>query len=104
MNRYNANDTMRLLAKQNMVEVAELAPDIGSIVRDIMTASGIPNELIGSEMIGMGVDIILYGAILGKRIERKRNKSKYGLTEPQKNYMRIILEDVQKDNQKGGVA
>lgn len=104
MSRYNANDTMRLLARQNMVEVAELAPNISSIIRDIMTASGMPNEFIGSKMIEMGVDIILYGIILGKRIERKRNKSKYGLTEPQKNYMRIILEDVQKDNQKGGAA
>lgn len=102
MNRYSLNDTMKLLAKQNVVEVAEVAPNAGDIVRDIMTANGIPSEFVSSEMLGMGIDIILFGVILGKRIERRRNKSKYGLTEPQRHYMKIILEDVQKDNQKGG--
>lgn len=103
MSRYTANATMKLLAKQNMAEVARIAPNAGDIIKDIMTANGIPGEFIGNEMLNMGVDIILFGVILGKRLERQRNKSKYGLTEPQRHYMRIILEDVQKDNQKGGV-
>lgn len=102
MSRYNANGTMRLIAKQDVAEVYEVAPNTGDVIRDIVTAIGIPNIYSENGMMEVGLDIILYGVILGKRIERQRNKSKYGLTAPQRRYIKVILEDVQKDNQKGG--
>lgn len=54
-------------------------------------------------MLGMGIDIILYGVMLGKRLERQRNKRKYGLSADQRNYIKIILEDIMNENQKGGI-
>lgn len=54
-------------------------------------------------MLGMGIDIILYGVMLGKRLERQRNKRKYGLNADQRNYIKIILEDIMNENQKGGI-
>lgn len=104
MSRYKINDTMKILAKQSMAEVAAIAPDAPTKIKDIMTANGMPNEFIGSNMLNMGIDIILYGVMLGKRLERQRNKHKYGLTVDQCNYMRIILEDIMKENQKGGAS
>ena len=54
-------------------------------------------------MLGMGIDIILYGVMLGKRLERQRSKRKYGLNADQRNYIKIILEDIMNENQKGGI-
>ena len=68
-----------------------------------MTANGFPEEFVSNHMIGMGSDIILYGVILGKRIERQRNKLKYGLSDEQRSYLRIILETVQKEKQRGRI-
>ena len=99
MFKYNANDTMKLLRKQNIMELGNIEENFWGVIRDIMTANGIPEEFIGNKMFMMGVNIVQYGAILGKRIERQRNKSKYGLSESQRDYMRTILEIVQNNNQ-----
>lgn len=99
MFKYDANDIMRLLRKQNLAEPGNIEPYFINEVKDIMTANGIPEEWIGNKMLMMGVDIVQYGVILGKRIERQRNKSKYGLSESQRDYMRAILEIVQNNNQ-----
>lgn len=99
MFKYDANDIMRLLGKQNLAEPGNIEPYFINEVKDIMTANGIPEEWIGNKMLMMGVDIVQYGVILGKRIERQRNKSKYGLSESQRDYMRTILEIVQNDTQ-----
>ena len=101
--KYKANGTMKILAKQDIAEVTDIAPDIEKKIRDIMTANGIPIDFIGSKMFGMGIDIILYGVMLGKRLERQRNKHKYGLNADQRNYIKIILEDIMNENQKGGI-
>ncbi len=69
------------------------------VVKDIMTANGIPEEFIGNKLFMMGINIVQYGVTLGKRIERQRNKSKYGLSASQRDYMRAILEIVQNNNQ-----
>lgn len=99
MFKYDANDTMKLLGKQNIIELGNIEPYFIKEIKDIMTANGIPEEFIGNKMLMMGVNIAQYGAILGKRIERQRNKSKYGLSESQRDYMRTILEIVQNDRQ-----
>lgn len=99
MFKYDANDTMRLLGKQNLAELGEIEPYFINEVKDIMTANGIPEEFIGNKLFMMGINIVQYGVILGKRIERQRNKSKYGLSESQRDYMRAILEIVQNNNQ-----
>ena len=99
MFKYDANDTMRLLGKQNLAELGEIEPYFINEIKDIMTANGIPEEWIGDKMLIMGVNIVQYGAILGKRIERQRNKSKYGLSASQRDYMRAILEIVQNNIQ-----
>ena len=77
MFKYDANDIMRLLGKQNLAEPGNIEPYFINEIKDIMTANGIPEKFIGDKMLVMGVDIVQYGVILGKRIERKRNKSKY---------------------------
>ncbi len=99
MFKYDANDTMKLLGKQNIIELGNIEPYFIKEIKDIMTANGIPEEFIGDKMLMMGINIAQYGAILGKRIERQRNKSKYGLSESQRDYMRTILEIVQNDTQ-----
>ncbi len=99
MFKYNANDTMKLLRKQNIMELGNIEENFWGVIRDIMTANGIPEEFIGNKMFMMGVNIVQYGVILGKRIERQRNKSKYGLSASQRDYMRAILEIVQNNNQ-----
>ena len=99
MFKYNANDTMKLLRKQNIMELGNIEENFWGVIRDIMTANGIPEEFIGNKMFMMGVNIVQYGAILGKRIERQRNKSKYGLSASQRDYMRAILEIVQNNIQ-----
>lgn len=99
MFKYDINDTMRLLGKQNLAEPGNIEPYFINEIKDIMTANGIPEEFIGDKMLMMGVNIVQYGVILGKRIERKRNKSKYGLSASQRAYMRTILEIVQNDTQ-----
>lgn len=99
MFKYNANDTMRLLGKQNLAEPGDIEPYFINEIKDIMTANGILEEWIGDKMLMMGVNIVQYGVILGKRIERQRNKSKYGLSKSQRDYMRTILEIVQNDTQ-----
>lgn len=99
MFKYDANDTMRLLGKQNLAELGEIEPYFINEIKDIMTANGIPEKFIGNKMFMMGVNIVQYGVILGKRIERQRNKSKYGLSASQRDYMRAILEIVQNNNQ-----
>lgn len=99
MFKYDANDTMKLLGKQNIIELGNIEPYFIKEIKDIMTANGIPEEFIGDKMLMMGINIAQYGAILGKRIERQRNKSKYGLSESQRDYMRTILEIVQNDRQ-----
>lgn len=99
MFKYDANDTMRLLGKQNLAEPENIEPHFINGIKDIMTANGVPEEWIGDKMLMMGVNIVQYGVILGKRIERKRNKSKYGLSASQRDYMRAILEIVQNDVQ-----
>lgn len=99
MNKYDANDIMKLLGKQNLAEPRNIEPYFINEVKDIMTANGIPEKFIGDKMLMMGVDIVQYGVILGKRIERKRNKSKYGLSVSQRDYMREILEIVQNNIQ-----
>ena len=101
--KYKANGTMKILAKQDIAEVTDIAPDIEKKLRDFMTANGIPIDFIGSKMFGMGIDIILYGVMLGKRLERQRNKRKYGLNADQRNSIKIILEDIMNENQKGGI-
>lgn len=98
MHKLNANDTMRLLEKQNAMELLNIEPNLWGVIKDIMTANGIPEEFFDDEMFMMGVYIIHYGVVLGKRIERQRNKSKYGLSESQRDYMRAILEIVQNNN------
>lgn len=99
MFKYDANDIMRLLGKQNLAEPGNIEPYFINEIKDIMTANGIPEKFIGDKMLVMGVDIVQYGVILGKRIERKRNKSKYGLSVSQRDYMREILEIVQNNIQ-----
>ena len=74
MNKYAKNETMKLIGKQDIAELAELAPNAPDIINDIMTANGIPDEIVDGDMIGMGIDIILMGIIYGKRIERARRK------------------------------
>lgn len=96
---YDVNDTMRLLGKQNLAEPGDIEPYFINEIKDIMTANGVPEEWIGDKMLMMVVNIVQYGVILGKRIERKRNKSKYGLSKSQRDYMRAILEIVQNDVQ-----
>lgn len=53
MSRYKTNDTMKILAKQSMAEVAAIAPAAPTEIKDIMTANGMPNEFIGSNMLNM---------------------------------------------------
>lgn len=84
MFKYDANDIMRLLRKQNLAEPGDIEPYFMSEIKDIMTANGIPDKWIDNKMLMLGIDIVQYGVILGKRIERRRNKSKYGLSERQR--------------------
>lgn len=99
MFKYDANDTMRLLGKQSMTQLNDIEPNFGNILKNIMTANGFPEKFINGKLLMMGADFVQYGVILGKRIERQRNKSKYGLSASQRNYMREILEIVQNDVQ-----
>lgn len=99
MFKYNANDTMKLLRKQNIMELGNIEEKLWEVVKDIMTANGIPEEFIGNKLFMMGINIVQYGVTLGKRIERQRNKSKYGLSASQRDYMREIVEIVQNNNQ-----
>lgn len=84
MLKYSANDTMELIGKQNLVELKDIEPNLQGVIRDIMTANGIPEEFIGDKIFMLGVNAVQYGIILGKRIERQRKKSKYGLSELQR--------------------
>lgn len=99
MFKYDANDTMKLLGKQSMTQLNDIEPNFGDILKNIMTANGFPEKFIGDKLLMMGTNLVQYGVILGKRIERKRNKSKYGLSASQRDYMRAILEIVQNDVQ-----
>ncbi len=99
MLKHNANATMRLLGKQNIMELGNIEEKLWEVVKDIMTANGIPKEFISNKFFMMGINIVQYGVILEKRIERQRNKSKYGLSASQRDYMRAILEIVQNNNQ-----
>ena len=84
MLKYSANDTMELIGKQNLVELKDIEPNLQEVIKDIMTANGIPEEFIGDKIFMLGVNAVQYGIILGKRIERQRKKSKYGLFELQR--------------------
>jgi len=64
MFKYNANDTMKLLRKQNIMELGNIEENFWGVIRDIMTANGIPEEFIGNKMFMMGFNIVQYGAIL----------------------------------------
>lgn len=99
MFKYNANDTMRLLGKQSITQLNDIEPNFGNILKDIITANGFPEKFIGDKLLMMGANFVQYGVMLGKRIERQRNKSKYGLSKSQRDYMRTILEIVQNDTQ-----
>lgn len=99
MFKYSSNDTMKLLGKQSMTQLNGIEQNFGDILKNIMTANGFPKKFIGDKLLMMGTNLVQYGVILGKRIERQRNKSKYGLSESQRDYMRTILEIVQNDRQ-----
>lgn len=73
MNKYTANDTMKLIGRQNLEEIDNIEPNVGDAIRDIISANGIP-EQYANNMFGMCADAMFFGTILGKRIERLKRK------------------------------
>lgn len=75
MTDYKANDTMKLIGKQDMAELAEIAPNMPDVVKDIVTAHGLPEKIAeDGNIIMLGADFILLGIVYGKRLERMRRK------------------------------
>lgn len=51
MLKHNVNATMRLLGKQNIMELGNIEEKLWEVVKDIMTANGIPEEFIGNNSL-----------------------------------------------------
>lgn len=77
MFKYNANDTMKLLGKQNIMELGNIEENFWGVIRDIMTANGIPKESIGDKLFMMGINIVQYGVILLAKYRREDKATRH---------------------------
>ncbi|MDE6621870.1 MAG: hypothetical protein K2K74_15560 [Lachnospiraceae bacterium] len=49
----------------------------GGVIRDIMTANGIPKESIGDKLFMMGINIVQYGVILLAKYRREDKATRH---------------------------
>jgi hypothetical protein len=68
--KYEQNETMKIIGKQNILELGDASEDFRNEIDDIIMANLKNGEIIGYRELGM--DLVLLGIMYGKRLERRK--------------------------------